>query len=62
MDTYKTMTISRFVFHARPVGELGDGSLEITFTTHAQNTIRMLRCAHEKKKKRPKRSCRQLNQ
>ena len=44
LDTYKTMTVSCFVLHAHPVGKLGSECLEITFTTYAQNTIRMLRC------------------
>ena len=37
LDLYKTMTVSCFVLHARPVSKLGSESLEITFTTpHAQ--------------------------
>ena len=76
VDTYKTMTVSCFVLHARPVGKLGSESLEITFTTHAQNTIRMLRCVscfdtcqsttkaltRKHGETQSKRSCRQLKQ
>ena len=76
LDLYKTMTVSCFVLDVRPVGKLGSESLEITFTAHAQNTIRMLRCVscfdtcqsttkaltRKHGETRSKRSCRQLKQ